>query len=790
MPAIRFLLFSLLALTLLLAATFGGLLLASLPDQDGQIELAGLNAEVTVTADQLAVPNISADNRYDAFRSLGFLHARDRLFQMELMRRNSAGRLAELFGQVAVAHDRKQRGYQFSKAAEQAVADLPDEQRRVLKAYVAGVNAYIDQAKVLPPEFLLLRHKPEPWCEQDSMLVVLGMFQVLNGQEQDERMVSVMEKALPAELVHFLTPDTDPFAGPLLGGGPRRFSDAVPVKAFAALDDANRQIAFNAVDADSVVAGSNQWAVGASKAADGRAMIANDMHLGLGVPNIWYRAELHYQTSHLFGVTLPGVPAVIAGGNDQVAWGFTNVTGDFLDLIRLEINPDNPQQYLTPRGWLPFQQYREVIRVKDGENVEFELRETIWGPVSEQALLGQAVAVKWLALERFALDLGLLAMDGAQNVEQAMAVMNRSGAPPQNVVLADSQGHIAWTYMGRFPHRQGFDGLVSRSWAAGELGWQGYIPADDLPRVTDPAQGFIVTANNRTVGSDYPYVIGHNWALGYRAYRVAELLRSGDKLDERDLLAIQLDTRAAVYDFYRDLALVELSEQAEQDAELQEIESALQAWDGQMAKDSVGAVFLQEFRQNLAVEVFGKIVAACQTVEPQFQYAWREMETPLRLLLTQRPAGVLSAHYRDDWRQLLMDTLRRTAQALHARYPEKSLTQMTWGKVHAVSVQHPFGNLSPLLAKLLNMPVFAADGCASVCVKVMAQNHGASERMVLSPAHPEAALFHMPAGQSGHFLSPHYRDQQNLWQQGEASAMRSNEVVHSLLFKPKAAVGE
>jgi penicillin G amidase len=762
------------------------LLIISLPTTDGNIRLPGLSSSVAVHSDERGNPSIVAENRIDAYRTLGYLHARDRLFQMELMRRKSSGRLAELFGISAVEIDRKQRSYQFSKTARQIVSDLPAEQYQVLHAYVSGVNAYIEQTTVFPPEFLALQHQPEPWREEDSILVILGMFQTLNGQEQDERMLTVMEKVLPVDMVKFLTPDTDIYTSTLLGGSaPRRFMDHISSETFINLADPVDYIAHNHVDSENIVAGSNNWVVAGSKTADGRAIVANDMHLGLSVPNIWYRADLRYQ-QHIYGVTLPGVPAVIVGSNDQVAWGFTNVTADLIDLIRLELNPDNPQQYRTVQGWVEFKTHQEIIRIKDAPSVDLTIQGTIWGPVSLQPLLSEKVAVKWTALERHAVDLGLLAMDQASTTEQAMDTMNHIGAPPQNVVIADREGHIGWTYMGRFPNRISFDGLTSRSWADGNFDWQGFLSPEDLPRLLDPPEGFIATANNRTLGSEYPHVIGHNWSLGYRAFRIAELLREQDNLTERELLAIQLDTRSEVYDFYQQLALNELQAIPRKDKALQEVEQVLKAWDGHMSSSSIGASLLAEFRRQLAEEMFAKVVAAGQTLDPNFKYAWREMETPMRILLSERPKGLLRAHLNDNWNTLIIDTLRQSAQQLQRDHPTIKLTQLTWGETHPITVRHTFSKLSPLLAQLLDMPTFASDGCASFCVKVMGRNHSASERLVLSPLHPEDAIFHMPGGQSGHPLSEHYRDQQNSWQLGIATAFQLDKSAHTLQFSPDA----
>jgi penicillin amidase len=771
---------------ILVSGIIFGLLIASVPAENAEIILPGMVSRATVHSDDAGVPSINAENKADAYRTLGYLHARDRLFQMELMRRKSSGRLAELFGTAALKLDRKQRTYQLLKTARMIVNDLPASQRQVLQAYVQGVNAYIEQAAILPPEFLVLQHHPEPWQAEDSVLVILGMFQTLNGYEQDERMVSVMEKALPADLVSFLTPDADSYSTVLVGGkGSRRFNENIPVKALAALPDADTYAANHQVDTENVVAGSNNWVVAGSKTADGRPMLANDMHLGLSVPNVWYRAELAYQHRHIYGVTLPGAPAVIVGGNDDVAWGFTNVTADLVDLIALNVNPENSQQYLTPQGWQDFTQHHETIHVKDAADIDITLQDTVWGPVSDKPLLGQAVVIKWTALERHAVDLGLMDMDSVQTTRQAINTMNQIGGPPQNVVIADREGHIGWTYMGRFPRRVGFDGLASRSWADGGQAWQGFIAPEELPRLLDPPEGFIATANNRTVGSDYPYVIAHNWALGYRAFRIAELLRGRQGLTPAEILAIQLDTRNGVLDFYQQLALQELQSQDNPDTELQEAKLALQAWDGHMGKDSLGAAFLYEFRTQLAQQVFAKVVAACQVHEADFKYAWREMETPLRLLLTQRPKGLLPGNYQENWRLMIADVMRRTVRELHQLYPGITLPQLTWGQTNQITQAHPFSKAMPFLSDVLDMSSFASDGCASFCVKVMGNEHGASERLVLSPGYPESGIFQMPGGQSGHPLSPHYRDQQMSWQDGIAAPFQSSAKPSTWIVLPQ-----
>ncbi len=780
---LRKLTFSILALVLAILAALGASLWGSLPKQDGEVALAGLSDKVEVSTDGFGIPSIKASSRDDAFRALGWLHARDRLFQMELMRRKSAGRLAELFGQAALDLDRRQRAFGFGHAAQAIVAALPQEQKQALAAYVAGVNTFLSDAKVLPPEFLLLRHSPEPWRSEDSLLVGLAMFQTLSSDEESERMLSVMEQALPVPLLRFLTPDVDEYTTVLLGGGQsRRPARPIPVEDWAGLGSA-AQVA-GGVDALSIVAGSNNWAVGGSKTRDGRAILADDMHLGLGVPNIWYRAALRYQGGGMDGVTLPGLPLMIVGSNGRVAWGFTNVEADVMDLVRLETNPANPEEYRTPQGWRSFQRRVETIRVKGGEAVALDVKDTIWGPVSPKPLLGQPVAIHWTALQASGVDLGLLDMDRVETLEQAMAVANRSGGPTQNMALADGQGHIAWTLTGRYPLRRGFDGSASRSWADGAVGWEGSIPPEALPRLVDPPQGFFATANNRALGSDYPYALAHNQANGYRAYRISQRLGEKEKLDEQDLFAIQLDTRSEFFDYYRRLALELLDGGGRQDPDLDEARRYIEAWDGHMDADSLGIGLLWLWREKLAAAVFAPVVARCRQTQPDFAYSWREMETPLRALLSQQIPQTLPDTRHRDWRGLILQTLAESVRELKQRQGVESLAGLAWGDINRVPIRHPFSKSMPFLSPLLDMAEMPLSGCAGFCVRIVGNGHGASERLVVSPGHLGQGILHMPGGQSGHPLSAHYRDQQAAWREGIALPFLPGASGHGLVLVP------
>jgi penicillin amidase len=778
----------LLGFGVLLLATYTGARLEkislSLPTGETERVLAGLDERAVVEFDRLGIPRVQAANREDAMRVLGYLHARDRLFQIDLMRRKSAGRLAEIFGAKALAYDRAQRALALERTATAIVAGLPESQRRTLDAYVAGVNARLSEANALAPEILALGYRPEPWRAEDSLLVGLALFQTLNGQEQDERMLTVMERTLPAEVVAFLTPDVDAYTTVLTGGREsRRPERPVPARTLAELLDRGKRMQVGAsVDPEPLMAGSNHWAVGGAHTRDGRAVIANDMHLDLGVPNVWYRAELHYGETMLSGITLPGLPLLVVGSNGRIAWGFTNVDGDVLDLVRLVLHPTEKNRYLTPEGWETLELWAETIRVRGAPAETVTVRLSRWGPVSPKPLLGEPVAIRWTALDPGAVDLGLLEMDTARDLDTAMRILNRAGVPPQNVVLADAEGRIAWTYAGRFPLRFGFDGSVSRSWAEGNVGWQGFIPPERLPRVVDPPEGFLVTANNRTLGRDYPFVIGHNYSHSYRAYRIAERLRDMHEVTERDLFELQLDTRSAFFEFYRALVL-ELTAANGLDPELLDARRAAAAWDGRMEADSRGIALLVQFRRDLAQAVFARILAPCREADADFVYAWREQETPLRALISARlPETVPDAG--GSWETYLREVLRSSIRQLRQEFDLASLVDLPWGRINRVEVRHPLSQAVPILAAWLDMPSLGSPGCRGYCVRVLSGTHGASERLVVSPGRHGDGILHMPGGQSGHPFSPHYRDQHRDWAEGRPLPFAPGPAVTTLRLLP------
>ncbi|MGR9108818.1 MAG: penicillin acylase family protein, partial [Gammaproteobacteria bacterium] len=639
----------------------------------------------------------------------------------------------------------------------------------------------------LPPEFLLLQYEPEKWTAPDSMLVVLSMFQLLSWSEPEERLLSVMQECLPEPVTAFLTPDTDNYTQVLTGGPEsQRPIRPIPAAELAAILEQNR-------DSDALVQvepadeniGSNNWAVNFRKTFDGSAMLANDMHLPVAVPNIWYRATLRYQDRLVSGLSLPGVPSIVAGSNGRIAWGFTNFMADVMDLVTLRVDPEDPDRYLGASGWQKFERISHRIRVKDAPTVDLEVRRSIWGPVWLNPLLGKAVAIRWTALDPAAVDMSLIELDHASSLDEGLAILNRAGAPPQNVLLADDEGNIAWSLMGRIPKRiEGFDGSVSKTWADGSGAWSGFLAPQELPRVINPPSGYLATANSRNIGHDYPYVLGHNFAHAYRTFRISEGLQKMQSVTEMDLFHLQLDTKTDFYEFYRSLASSLLSPQTvANDSILRELKQEIDAWDGLAGIDSRGLPFLAAFRNLLTQRVFAPYLKSCTTLDKAFKYSWYEMETPLRQLLAKQIPETLPDKRFTSWNQFLLASLEKGTKNLKKQHRLAKLKDLSWGKFRDIRISHPLSSGLPWLNELLDMPAQRFGGC-TFCVRVMSQHLSASERFVISPGHAERGILHMPGGQSGHLFSKHYGDQHPFWTEGIALPFHAEHAASILRLLP------
>ena len=797
-------------LLVLLAAVVGGglwTLRASLPQLVGSRPLAGLAAEVVVERDSLGVPTVRAANRNDAARALGFLHAQDRFFQMDLLRRRSAGELSALVGAAALSVDRETRLHRFRYRAEVAVEQLPEGDRRLLVAYAEGVNAGLAALGGVPLEYLLLQSAPEPWQPSDSLLAGYAMFLDLQNETgAHESARGLLGDLLPEDLVAFLLPAGSPLDapldGPALPASPLPTPQVVDLRrrhpASVALSDEQRpascwDLLRDRFEPREVIYGSNNWAVAGSQTAGGEALLAGDMHLRLGVPSIWYRAALVWPTDagerRVVGVTLPGVPMVIAGSTGRIAWTFTNSEGDWLDLVLLDTDPADPQRYRTPDGWAEFVHHTETIEVAGGEAELLDVVETIWGPVIDHDHAGRLRAVRWTAHEADAVNLNLMRFEEVEGLDEALAITDAAGVPAQNLVCVDADGRVGWTIIGRIPQRVGFDGRVPVSWADGAARWDGWVSADERPKVVDPSVGRIWSANARVVPADGHDVVGDEGQdVGGRQGQIRDALLTIEAATPEDMLAVQLDDRAIFLSRWRELLLATLTPDAvAADPRREEARKLVETWGGKASVDSAGYRIVREWRQTVASAALQPLVVELDEADPRFDYLrdFRRFETPLWMLVTEKPAHLLSAAH-ESWEQLLLKALDLTLARLADEGP---LAGRTWGEWNVSRVQHPLGAAIPLLSAWLDMPPQALPGDANM-PRVQLPWAGASQRMVVSPGREEEGYFHMPGGQSGHPLSPHYGDGHEAWAAGKPTPFLPGEPVHVLRLLPVAPGAE
>ena len=509
-PALRALrrtLLVILILLLALASVAYFALRASLPELDGEVRSADVRGATSIERDALGVPTIRGANRLDVAWATGFVHGQDRFFQMDLSRRLAAGELAEIIGPLALDTDRRMRIHRFREVARRVLANASPEDRALAESYARGVNAARTSLAGRPFEYWLLRTAPTEWRVEDSLLVVFAMYEQLNYDGfATESARGRVRDAVPESLYRFIYARGGEWDAPLVG---TPFAIEPPPSA-AEFSLHTQRLPLDRLTTalrhrEDRVLGSNNWAVAGSHTRSGAALLADDMHLGLSIPNTWYRVRLQVEASaneaaiDVTGATLPGVPLVVVGSNGRVAWGFTNSHGDWVDLIVLQEDSANPGTYATPDGPRAFQKVHEIIHVSGASDETLEVLETIWGPVFDHDHAGRRRAAAWIAQEPRATNFVLREMETARDVEQALAIAARCGAPPQNFVAADAQGNIGWTIMGSIPLRQGYDSRVPADWSHAGTGWQGWLEAARYPRIVNPPQGKIWTANARVI---------------------------------------------------------------------------------------------------------------------------------------------------------------------------------------------------------------------------------------------------------------------------------------------------
>ncbi|MEE8586693.1 MAG: penicillin acylase family protein, partial [Acidobacteriota bacterium] len=720
------------------------------------------------------------------------VHAQDRFFQMDLLRRQPAGELAELFGSVAFPADRGIRLHRFRAMVGQRIRTLVPRQRGILQAYAQGVNAGLESLGAAPFEYLVLRTDPQAWKPEDSLLVVLAMFLSLQDEQgRGESALGLMHDFLPRSLFEFLTPRGTEWDASLTGEAFATPSIPDPEGSGQRQAGRRRQQLREPLDESPIQPkfrpGSNNWAVSGEHTQDGRPLLANDMHLSLDVPNIWYRASFAWkedQAEHqVHGVTLPGVPAIVIGSNGSVAWGLTSGPVDTNDVVLLQIDPQDDQSYLTPEGPRRFERHTEVLKSSQGDQEELEVLWTVWGPVLPPDAQGRSRASRWVAHFPESLNMDVLDLEKAESVEAALDTANRMGVPPLNFIASDAQGHIGWTMAGRFPRRVGFEGRLPGSWADGSRRWDGLLDPSEMPRVVDPEQGRIWTANNRVVGGEMYRLLGDDGlGLGARARQIRDALLKIESATAEDLLKIQLDSRAVFLQRWHDLILEELTPEAIQAyPDLSEVRRLLEEWGGCACADSVGYRIVRAFRLVLANQIFNWIAAPCLEAVPRFSYTneFPQWEGPLWKLVTERPQHLLDPEYQ-SWEEQILSTLDRVQEAMQR--DGRPLAEQSWGKFNRSAIRHPLSSALGLGA-WLDMPSVEMPG-DTLMPRVQSPFFGASQRMVVSPGAEEKGIFHMPTGQSGHPLSPHYSDSHSAWVEGKPTPFLPGEPVHLLTLRP------
>ena len=765
----------------------------SLPILDGEIPVAGLSGPVTIQRDRYGVPTIRGSNRVDVARATGFVHGQDRFFQMDLLRRSTAGELAELFGAAAADFDRRRRRHRLRTVARAVIEQAAPGERALLEAYTEGVNSGLEALSVAPFEYLVLRAEPEPWRAEDIVLGNLAMFIELTDYDASrESGYAALHDGIPAKLGAFIFAQGNRWDAPLVGEawdvpaipGPEvcDLRGATPVQSRFDLQPG--------VQLDVPAAGSNSWAVAGHRTEAGHAMVANDMHLGLDVPNTWYRVRLVVNGAgaedlpelDLTGVTLPGTPLVVAGSNGSIAWGFTNSRGDWSDLVLLQADPNNPETYLTPDGYVPFEEYRETIEIKGSEPEAVTYRWTRWGPVVGSDHRGRLQALRWLAHVPEAVNLRLSELETAASTRDAVALAPGTGIPPQNFVVADTQGSVAWTIMGRIPRRVGYDSSRPASWADGTAGWHGWLAPDEYPRVVDPESGLIWTANSRIVEGGVLTQLGTNgYRLGARAQQIRDALAALDRPEIADMLAIQLDDRALLQQEWRDLLLEAMTaDDAAAYPWRGQLRDILERWDGRAGIDSVGYRVIREFRLGVLETVLRGLLSGCGDFDGPIRLAATDQaEGPTWRLVTEQPEHLLPPPY-TSWNDLML----RAADAAVATCRTVPLADCTWGTNNQVDIRHPLADALAILRPWLTIHSGPLPGGEHTPL-VQSRNFGASERFAVSPGDEANGYFHMPGGQSGHPFSPFFAAGHEAWVDGEALPFLPGPALHRLSLAPQ-----
>ncbi len=764
----------------------GGLLLygnaytkKSLPQLNGEIALSGLQEPVTVIRDEKGVPHITAKSEQDLFMAQGYVQAQDRLFQMDLSRRQASGMLSEVVGDVALPRDKFFRTFGLRRAAEISLATYSDYGKQVLQWYADGVNAYMKEATdsgKLPVEFKILGYKPTEWTPVDSLAIGKYMAYDLGGHWDEQAFrqwaVGKFSKEKAKEL--FASYPTN---------APRIIDEAK--KAAASIDI---EKSFALADIKNPWNGSNDWVVSGSKSESGKPLLADDPHLGLATPSVWYQLQLKAPNVNVEGVIFAGVPGVILGHNEHVAWGVTNTGPDVQDLFIEKRNPDNPNQFLHNGKWEDAKVIDEPIKVKGGETVPYKVTITRHGPViSEFAYKSKdntVLAMQWTALEASKELEAVLNFNKAKNWTEFEKALEDFHSPTQNFVFASNDGTIAYKANGKIPIRKGDGQLPVPGWTD-EYDWTGYIPYDKLPRIVNPPAGFIATANNKVIDDSYPYHITDSWAQPYRYMRIEQVLKSKEKLSAKDMEALQMDQQ----NLYAEEFLQKMLSHVDTSTELEKSGlTILKDWKMKDDKDEAAPLIFNLWMDSLPKYLFDKDIP--ENIQKLIGNKRPVVDEMLRKALAGNEGVWFKEQGGTD--KVLTNSYKKIIEKISRDYGSDS-AKWKWGDFHQLYFAHPLSSSVSALKPFFNNIDPISIGGSRVTVQAAGYNdkglvnHGASWRFVIDTADMTTGNHIVGPGESGHFRSEWYDNQIKDWANGTYHQTSLNPTANpdtTLTLKP------
>jgi penicillin G amidase len=793
-PLLRILFWLLLIVLLVLAGAVGyayHVAQSALPQLDGQVQVAGLSGPVTVTRDAHGVPTIEASTLEDLFFAQGFVTAQDRLWQMDVLRRVASGELSEIIGPETIKLDREQRILGMRAAARKNIEIASPRDRGFFEAYARGVNAYIGARRDrLPIEFRILGYTPKPWTPEDSAVIGNQMVKDLNYRYfydalAREKILAKLGPELTADLYvnrswHDRPPTVmredvnEPDSNPGSDSDDDEDDDS-PDNSVTHNREPGREMAEFPTE-EPAVNGSNDWVVSGAHTVTGKPLLSNDMHLGHQMPNLWYEAHLRCGGFDVAGVTLPGLPFVLVGHNQRVAWGFTNVGPTVTDVFIENFNGQGA--YQTPKGWVQPEHRTEVIHVKGKPDVTIDVTITRHGPIITELVPGETreLALRWTLYD--GLRIPFFDVNSAQNWEDFAKAFSQLDAPGQNVVYADVDGNIGYHATGKVPIRAAGDGSLPVSGADDAHEWTSYIPFDKLPNIYNPPSGIIATANGRISPDNYPNSISMEWEAPWRTERIYHVLESGRKFSAADMLALQTDINSEAQLFAAERFVYAVDHASKPSPRAKQAADLMRGWDGRMVASSAAPTIadasLRELRRLLLEAKLGAAPAEIPhdadselyrervTSSVNWKtYSWLQRSVWLENVLLHRPKRWLPEKY-PNYDELLTAAVEA---AINAPAVPKELGSWRWGEFNAIAIQHPILGKIPIINYWTGPGEHQQSG-SGYTVKAVTRHHGPSERFTANMADLDQSTLNTVTGQGGNFLSPYYMDQWKAWYEG------------------------